>query len=107
MRVFWRFDDELESIPYIQPHEAVPTTIIVKIAGTREVAVAVRHRPDVAVDGVAAPALVAVLEACEAVTFDLAGSKALLDGSAAGVPVHSVVVQCSDVVLCVTVSCYQ
>lgn len=106
MGVFRRFNDELESFPYIQPHEAVTTTIIVKIAGAREVAVAVRHRANITVDSVAAPAFVAVLEAGEAVPFHPAGGQALLDGSATGVPIHGVVVQCSDVVLCVTVLCH-
>lgn len=54
-------------------------------------------------DSVAAPALMPVLEAGETVSFHLAGGQTLLDGSAAGVPIHGVVVQCSDVVLCVTI----
>lgn len=103
-----RVDDELEPLSYVEPHVPVSTTILVVIAGTRVIAVAFRHGTHITMDNVATPALVAVLKACETVAFHLTGDQALLDGGAADVPIHSVMVQCSDVIFRVTIdSCYK
>jgi hypothetical protein len=92
LRASWRIDDELKPLSYIKSHISIPTTILVVIAGAGEVAVSIRHGADIAMDDVAAPALVPVLEAREAVALGLAGNEALLDRGAAGVPVHGMTV---------------
>ena len=100
LRASRRIDDELKPLPYVKSHVSISTTSLVVIAGAGEVAVSIRHGADIAMEDVAAPALVPVLEAREAVALGLAGDQALLDCGAAGVPVHGMVVQCSDVVFC-------
>lgn len=108
LRASRRIDDELEPLAYVKSHVSISTTILVVVAGARVVAVAFRHGTHITMDDVAAPALVAVLKACETIAFHLAGDQALLDGGAAGVPVHGMMVQCSDVILRVTIDrCYK
>lgn len=105
VRIPRRLNDELEPLSNVKPHVAISTAGVVVVARTREVAVAVWHRTNISVDAIATPALVAVFKTSETVSFDFACGKALLSGGAAGVPVHSVVVEGPDVVFGITIRC--
>lgn len=83
LRASRRIDDELEPLSYIKPHVSILATILVIIAGAREVAVSVRNGTDIAMNDVTEPALVPVLKAGEAVAFDLTGDQAHFDCGAA------------------------